>query len=160
MHICSTIKPLSRSFPNAGAEKREYRFVGINTPNLFRLEVNSSDSRQTALPSSEEIWDLLCGVQQTGARVARTYVLSFCEDGSCHISNGSAIPYNASLGPPSLKFNEEWFLAMDTAISIANELGIRLTIPFINMIYLEQWGGAANLARWAGGRCRDSYQQY
>jgi len=118
-----------------GAEKREYRFVGINTPNLLRLEVNASNSLETAVPSAEEIWDLLCGVQQMGARVARTYVLSFCDDGYCHISNG---PYNASVGTRSLVYNETWFYAMDSAINTANELGIRLTIPFINMINLKQ----------------------
>jgi endo-1,4-beta-mannosidase len=130
----------------------EYRFVGINTPNLHRIETNSSDSTLTAIPTASEIWDLLCGVQQMGARVARLYVISFCDDGTCHVSNASAVPFNASSGAsaPALSFNEEWFLALDTAIYTADQLGVRLIIPFINMIELQQWGGAASLARWAG----------
>ena len=63
-------------------------------------------------------------------------------------SNTSALQFgNASV---ALKFNEDWFLALDTAVAAASELGLRLIIPFINVIELEQWGGAASLARWAG----------
>lgn len=79
-------------FDMAGAQLREYRFIGINTPNLARIEANASNSMDVALPSEEEIWDLLCAVQQIGARVARTYVLSFCDDGACHIRSGAPTP--------------------------------------------------------------------
>ena len=152
--------------------------MGVNTPNLARIEASSRNPRQTRLPSEAEIWDLLCGAQQLGARVVRTYVLSFCTDGTCHVrsvssavalaavlpccspvahdffccllprSNTSALQFgNASV---ALQFNENWFQALDTAVSAASELGLRLIIPFINVIELEQWGGAASLARWAG----------
>jgi egghead protein (zeste-white 4 protein) len=49
----------------------------------------------------------------------------------------------------SLAFNEDWFFAFDTAVAAANQLGLRLIVPFINVVDLEQWGGAASLARWA-----------
>lgn len=111
----------------AGTRMAEYRFVGINTPNLHRIETNSSDSTLTAIPASSEIWDLLCGVQQMGARVARTYVILFCNDGTWHVSNASALPFNTSLdAAPALSFNEEWFLALDTAVYTADQLGVRL----------------------------------
>ena len=80
-----------RSAWNAtGSKWTEYRFVGVNTPNLARIEANSSNPRQTRLPSDAEIWDLLCGAQQLGARVVRTYVLSFCTDGTCHVRSALA----------------------------------------------------------------------
>ena len=76
----------------AGTAWAEYRFVGVNAPNLARIEANSSNPRQTSLPSEAEIWDLLCGAQQLGARVVRMYVLSFCDDGSCHIRSVCRAP--------------------------------------------------------------------
>ena len=51
---------------------------------------------------------------------------------------------------PLLTFSEDWFSAFDTAIATANDLGVRLIIPFISMINLPQWGGVASLSRWAG----------
>jgi len=45
----------------AGAELREYRFIGVNTPNLARIESNASNSRETKLPSAAEIWSVHAG---------------------------------------------------------------------------------------------------
>ena len=74
-------------------------------------------------------------------------------------SNGSAVPFNASTErSPSLQFNEDWFLALDKVIATAGDLGVRLIIPFINMIELEQWGGASSLARWAGVKPTQFFQ--
>jgi len=70
--------------------------------------------------------------------------------GACcspHSNTSAPQSANASL---HLAFNEDWFLALDTAVAAASELGVRLIIPFINVIELPQWGGAGSLARWAG----------
>ena len=49
-----------------------------------------------------------------------------------------------------LMYNETWFQVLDIALETAAFLGVRLIIPFINMVENNAWGGAAELCDWAG----------
>jgi hypothetical protein len=44
-----------------------FRFLSFNAPNLLRIEVNPSNSIR--LPDREEIWDIICSIQQMGGKV-------------------------------------------------------------------------------------------
>jgi hypothetical protein len=44
-----------------------FRFLSFNAPNLLRIETNSADS--VRLPSRDEIWDIVCSIQQMGGKI-------------------------------------------------------------------------------------------
>ncbi len=69
---------LARSdFETSAAELREpssvpgstnsFRFLSFNAPNLLRIETNSKNS--VRIPTRDEIWDIVCSIQQMGGKV-------------------------------------------------------------------------------------------
>ena len=114
------------------------RFISFNTPNLHYLEdyLPFEGINPWRLPDEFEIRDALMSVKQFGGKVTRTYVLSVRREDD----------------PPGLirhvegpgQFNEEAFRALDKVLQVANEVGIRLIIPFVDNWHW--WGGPREYA--------------
>lgn len=119
----------------------ELRFISCNVPNLHYIEDNLpfSGTNPWRLPDEFEIRDALTAVKQMGGKVARVYVFSVKKEGDT-----STIVYVE--GPA--KFNEEAFRTFDKVLQIANEVGIRLIVPFVdNWLW---WGGPREYAAFRG----------
>ena len=117
---------------------RQLRFISFNTPNLHYLEdyLPFEGVDPWRLPDEFEIRDALMSVKQFGGKVTRIYVLSVRREDD----------------PPGLirhvegpgLFNEEAFKTLDKVLQVANEVGIRLIIPFVDNWHW--WGGPREYA--------------
>ena len=128
--------------------ERELRFISVNIPNLHYLEdyLPFSGTNPWRLPDEFEIRDALTAVKQLGGKVARIYVFSVRKEGDTpdiirHVE-----------GPG--QFNEDAFKTFDKVLQIANEVGIRLIIPFIDNWHW--WGGPLEYAAFRGKK-RDEF---
>jgi mannan endo-1,4-beta-mannosidase len=127
---------------------RELRFISVNIPNLHYLEdyLPFAGTNPWRLPDEFEIRDALTTVKQIGGKVARIYVFSVRrEDDSPHIIRHVE-------GPG--EFNEEAFKTFDRVLQIANEVGIRLIIPFVDN--WRWWGGPREYASFRN-KARDDF---
>ncbi|HKV42520.1 MAG TPA: hypothetical protein VJX67_25185, partial [Blastocatellia bacterium] len=118
--------------------EKEYRFISFNIPNLGLIEDNMpfESPSEWRFPNEFEINDALSSVKQMGGRVARMYVLSICrKDGRT--------PYPCYVTRPG-QFNEEAFRTLDKILEVANRVGIRVVIPFVDN--WKWWGGIAEYA--------------
>ena len=121
---------------------KEFRFISFNVPNLHLVEDNMAfgATNEWRFPDEFEITDALLSVRQMGGRVVRTYVLSVCKkDGPnpipCHVRRPG-------------EFNEEAFRALDKVLEVANRLGVRVVVPFVDN--WKWWGGAEQYAEHRG----------
>jgi mannan endo-1,4-beta-mannosidase len=126
----------------------ELRFISVNIPNLHYLEdyLPFKGTNPWRLPDEFEIRDALTAVKQLGGKVARVYVFSVRKEGDTpdiirHVE-----------GPG--KFNEEAFRTFDKVLQVANEVGIRLIIPFVDNWHW--WGGPVEYAAFRGKK-RDDF---
>lgn len=116
----------------------EYRFVSFNIPNLHYIEDHMpfTETNPWRLPNEFEIRDALLSIRQMGGQVARLYTLSVKSP-----NDGPEIPRHI-LGPG--EFNEEAFIVLDKVLQVANKVGVRIIIPFVdNWVW---WGGIAEYA--------------
>ncbi len=127
---------------------RELRFISVNVPNLHYLEdyLPFKGTNPWRLPDEFEIRDALTAVKQLGGKVARPYVFSVRREGDTpdiirHVE-----------GPG--KFNEDAFKTFDKVLQVANEVGIRLIIPFVDNWHW--WGGPQEYAAFRGAK-RDEF---
>ncbi len=114
--------------------EKDFRFIAFNVPTLLYVE-DEMDFRQTnpyGLPSEWELRDLYQTVQETGGGVVRAYTIPVRN----HNFPAEAVTYVEAPG----EFNETAFRAMDMALALAQEYGIRVIIPLVN-----NWP-------WMGGR--------
>ena len=113
---------------------KQLRFISFNIPNLLFTEDEMAFREEEAfeLPTAYELRDALESVKQLGGQVARAYCLPVKRE-----SDVEGIPRYVT-GPG--EFNERAFQTMDTLLAIANEVGVRVIIPFTN-----NW-------KWQGGR--------
>ncbi|KNC98715.1 uncharacterized protein SPPG_06393 [Spizellomyces punctatus DAOM BR117] len=95
---------------------RPFRFISINVPNLFFIE-DRPDACGWVLPDPYEQHDALLTVAHMGGRVARTYTL------------GAGCNFHVT---QPRKYNEDCFVAMDHALAIARNVGVRLIVPLVN----------------------------
>lgn len=119
----------------------ELRFISCNIPNLHYVEdyLPFNGTNPWRLPDQFEIRDALMAIKQMGGKVARVYVFSVRKE-----SDTSVIYYVEGPG----KFNEEAFRTFDKVLQVANELGIRLIVPFVdNWLW---WGGPKEYAAFRG----------
>jgi hypothetical protein len=121
---------------------KPFRFISWDIPNLQLIEDNVAfaETNPWRLPDRFELTDALATVRQMGGTVVRTYVLS-----ARRTNDAPDVPRHV-LGPG--KFNEEAFRALDLALQIASEQGVRLIIPLV-----DNWswqGGRAEYAGWRG----------
>jgi len=112
---------------------QEFRFISFNIPNLLAIEDNMPFTERNAwrLPNAFEIEDALKTIKLMGGSVARTYVITVKRK----IDGPEIIKYVEGPG----KFNERAFQTMDSVLAIANKVGVRLLIPFV-----DNW-------KWMGG---------
>jgi mannan endo-1,4-beta-mannosidase len=122
--------------------ERTFRFISLNVPNLHYIEDNLglTETNPWRISSDFEISDALNTIKQMGGKVARIYVLSVKRP-----DDGPEIVRHVE-GPG--RFNEEAFKGLDRALQIANEVGIRLIIPFVDN--WKWWGGPADYAAMRG----------
>ena len=119
-----------------------FRFLSFNIPTLNFIEDEMVFTKPHAfkLPTSFETRDALESVKQLGGTVARNYTFPVKRS-----SDTLGIPRYIT-GPG--QFDENSFLAMDTVLAIANEVGVRLILPFVNN---WMWmGGAPQYAAFRG----------
>ena len=119
----------------------ELRFISCNVPNLHYIEdyLPFSGTNQWRLPDEFEIRDALVSIKQMGGKVARIYVFSVRKE-------GDTVEIFHVEGPG--KFNEEAFKTFDKVLQIANEVGIRLIVPFVDNWHW--WGGPKEYAAFRG----------
>jgi len=112
---------------------KQLRFISFNIPNLHYVEdyLPFNVSNPWGLPDEYEIRDALTTIKHLGGKVTRMYVLSVRkpEDTPDIIRHVEA---------PG-KFNEEAFITLDKVLQVANEVGIRVIIPFVDN--WRWWGG-------------------
>lgn len=118
--------------------ENKFRFISCNIPNLHYVEDNMKFDKTIPFrfPDEFEIRDALESIQQMGGQVVRTYTLSVRRE-----DDPDGMPRHV-LNPG--EFNEEGFIALDKCLQVANELGIRLIIPFVDN--WSWWGGRAEYA--------------
>jgi hypothetical protein len=126
---------------------KEYRFISFNIPNLHLVEDNMSfeATNEWRFPDEFEITDALTTVKQMGGRAARTYVISICRK-----TGPNAIPCHVKR--PG-EFNEEAFRALDKVLEVANRVGVRVVIPFVDN--WKWWGGIEQYADYRGKPASD-----
>ena len=119
----------------------ELRFISCNVPNLHYIEdyLPFNGTNQWRLPDEFEIRDALLSIKQMGGKVARIYVFSVRKE-------GDTVEIFHVEGPG--KFNEEAFKTFDKVLQIANEVGIRLIVPFVDNWWW--WGGPKEYAAFRG----------
>ena len=119
---------------------KEYRFISFNIPNLHLVEDNMAftATNEWRFPDEFEITDALTTVKHMGGRVARSYVISICRK-----AGPNAIPCHVK--KPG-EFNEEAFRALDKVLQVANRVGVRVVIPFVDN--WKWWGGIEQYAEY------------
>ncbi|HEY6806480.1 MAG TPA: cellulase family glycosylhydrolase [Pyrinomonadaceae bacterium] len=119
---------------------KEYRFISFNIPNLHLVEDNMAFEAQNEwrFPDEFEITDALTTIKQMGGRAARMYVISICRK-----TGPNAIPCHVK--KPG-EFNEDAFRALDKVLEVANRVGVRVIIPFVDN--WKWWGGAEQYAEY------------
>ncbi len=127
---------------------KKLRFISFNIPNLHYIEDNVpfEEKNPWRLPNAFEITDALKSIKQVGGQVARIYTLSVLKT-----DDNEDIPRHI-LEPG--KFNESAFIALDKVLQLANDLGIRLIIPFVDN--WSWWGGRAEYAAFRG-KTKDNF---
>ena len=121
---------------------RQLRFISFNIPNLHYLEdyLPFRGINPWRLPDEFEIRDALTAIKQLGGKVTRMYVLSVRRQDDAP----DIIRHVEGLG----KFNEDAFRTLDKVLQIANEVGVRVIIPFVDN--WKWWGGVGEYAAFRG----------
>ncbi len=111
-----------------------FRFISVNIPNLLCIEDNLpfTETNPWRLPNKFEIEDALKTTKIIGGTVARTYTITVKRN------DDTIIDHKHVLAPG--EFNEAAFQSLDQVLASANEIGVRLIIPF-----MDSW-------KWMGGR--------
>lgn len=123
------------------------RFISFNIPNLHCVEdyMAFEETNVWRMPDAFEIHDALASVKAMGGTVTRMYVISVRRP-----DDAPEIPRYV-LGPG--QFGEEAFRALDQVLATANELGVRIIIPFV-----DNWpwmGGRGEYAAFRGKKSDD-----
>jgi len=127
---------------------RELRFISVNIPNLHYLEdyLPFTGTNPWRFPNEFEIRDALTAVKQLGGKVARVYVFSVKRQ-----DDAPVIPRHVEA---PAQFNEEAFRVFDKVLQVANEVGVRLIVPFVDN--WTWWGGPREYAAFRG-KARDDF---
>ena len=133
---------ITRSGDKLMEGEKQYRFISFNIPNLHLVEDNMAFEAQNEwrFPDEFEITDALTTIKAMGGRAARTYVISICKK-----AGPNAIPCHVK--KPG-DFNEDAFRALDKVLEVANRVGVRVIIPFVDN--WKWWGGAEQYAEYRG----------
>lgn len=122
----------------------ELRFISYNIPNLHYVEDNHLFTEPSPWrPADEyEIRDALTSIRQMGGQITRMYVISVRKE-----KDDPRIIRHVT-GPG--RFNEEAFRSYDAVLDIANQVGVRVIIPFVDNWWW--WGGPREYAAFRGKR--------
>lgn len=128
--------------------EKEFRFISFNIPNLHYIEdyLPIDSTNPWRLPDEYEIRDALSTIKMLGGKVARIYVLSVRKEND----STQIIRHIKSPG----EFDEDAFRALDKVMQIANEIGVRIIIPFVDNWHW--WGGPKEYAAFRG-KIRDEF---
>jgi hypothetical protein len=121
---------------------KAFRFIGFNVPTLFYVEDEMAfeQTNPYGLPTEFELRDLYETVVEMGGRVVRAYTIP--------VRNRNFPPESVTYVEAPGVFNEEAFRAMDLALALAAEYGVRVVLPLVNN---WQWmGGRPNYAEFRG----------
>lgn len=120
---------------------RELRFISFNIPNLHCIEdyMAFTETNVWRLPDEYELRDALLSASEMGGTAVRMYTLSVRRK-----NDSPEIP-RYILGPG--QFNEEAFRVLDMALAVANQVGVRIIIPFV-----DNWSWMGGIAEYAGFR--------
>jgi hypothetical protein len=99
-----------------------FRFLGLDSPNLFLNEAQLLPDFSNRFPDEFEMRDALASLQQMGARATRTFTLTV-------YSAKDAAPVHLH-GPRA--YNPEAFRALDKLLALCHEYDIRLILPLID----------------------------
>jgi len=102
--------------------EKEFRFLGLDAPNIQQNETQVRKDRANRFPDEFEIRDIFSGIQREGGLATRTF--SF----SVYSPADQGIPVYIE---GRRAYNEEAFQCMDRVIALAHQYNIRLIIPFI-----------------------------
>lgn len=119
-----------------------FRFISFNVPNLHLLEDNFpfTEENNWTLPTTFEIRDAMQSVKDAGGTVIRQYCFRI------HRSHEpDFLPKHVTA---HRQYYEPSFKVMDTVLTLANEYGIRLIIPFLEGPVW--WGPKKEFARLHG----------
>lgn len=110
-----------------------FRFISFNIPNLNYVEDEFGFNYKYPyrMPDTFEMTDAFESIKQLGGQVIRIYTIP--------VRNNDEEPYPTYV-LASGEFDEQSFRTMDTMLVLANKIGIRIIIPFVN-----NW-------HWMGGR--------
>jgi len=112
-----------------GANEPQFRFISFNASSLIANEVAGWRAPD---PWEQEM--LFKRISELGGQVVRTYVISV---------GNSVTSFNRCVTAPNT-FDETCFRAIDKAIQLANQYGIRLIIPLVDRY--QYWGGITEYA--------------
>jgi mannan endo-1,4-beta-mannosidase len=142
--LCSSGVAQFSSFVTVQGDKlmdgnRELRFISFNIPALHLIEDHQlfTDPNPWRSGDEFEIRDALTAIKQLGGNVTRMYVPSIRKA----MDDPHIIRHVENPG----QFNEEAFKAYDRVLQLANEVGIRVIIPFVDNWWW--WGGIADYAK-------------
>ncbi len=119
---------------------KEFRFIGLNTPNLHIEEDNSFLAKGWHRTDEYEIRDIFKTIVEMGGTVTRCYVFSI-KGGR---NNGNL---QSHIYAPR-KYDEALFRDFDLMLKVANEYKVRLIVPFIDN--WSWWGGTNEFAAFEG----------
>ncbi|MDZ7305321.1 MAG: hypothetical protein ONB44_24620 [candidate division KSB1 bacterium] len=124
---------------------KELRFISFNVPNLHCIEdyLAFEQTNPWRLPDAFEIRDALESVNQMGGTVVRLYTITVRR------KDDSPNTPRHVIGPG--QFSEEAFRVYDQILAIANEVGVRVIIPFV-----DNWSWMGGRAEYAGFRHQPS----
>ena len=119
-----------------------FRFVSFNVPTLLYVEDEMAFAQTNPydLPTEWELRDLFQTIVQTGGRVVRAYTIP--------VRNTDFPPEAVTYVEAPGQFNETAFRALDRALALAAEHGVRVIVPLVN-----NWpwmGGRPNYAAFRG----------
>lgn len=119
-----------------------FRFIAFNVPTLFYVEDEMAfdETNPYGLPTEFELRDLFETVVETGGRVVRAYTIP--------VRNTNFPAESVTYVEAPGEFNEQAFQAMDLALALAAEYGVRVVIPLVNN--WEWMGGRPNYAAFRG----------
>ena len=101
---------------------QEFRFLGLDAPNIQQNESQIRKDRTNRFPDEFEIRDILDGIRRTGGLATRTFSLSV------YSPEDHGMPVYIT---GRRTYNEEAFQCLDRVIALAHEYYVRLIIPFI-----------------------------
>lgn len=127
---------------------KEFRFISFNIPNLHYIEdyLPFNGVNPWRLPDEYEIRDALTSIKHLGGKVTRMYVLSVKKEED----DPDIVRHIYSPG----SFDEQAFKTLDKVLQIANEVGVRVIIPFVDNWHW--WGGPKEYAAFRG-KGRDDF---